>query len=246
MKVYAVINQKGGVGKTTTAAALAAGLKMAGKKIMALDLDRQRNFTRNALITGPSILEVLKGEINPVDALQPSQFGDMIPGSTYLNSYDGNAHIIKDVIDYISKHNINYDYCIIDTPPALGLLTVAALTAADGAIITASADLYAIEGVLDLAETISAVKKANNPALKVEGILLTNYIKRRLLSQTIAKTAESVAAQMDTKVFKTTIRQGVAVPEAQAMRKTLFEYAPRSGAALDYKAFIAELTGIEI
>lgn len=241
MKTVVVANQKGGVGKSTTAEALAAGLKLEGYKVLAVDMDAQCNLTRTACVEAEhTILDVLKGEAGISEAIQKAELADVLAGDMYINNLErtGKEYRLKEALEALAK---KYDYIIIDTPPALGFLTINALTAADSVVIPAEADIYALEGIVSLAGTISAVKKYTNPKVKIEGILLTKYSGRTLLTKDLTATAENIAAQLQTKVFNARIRQSVTIREAQAMRKSIFAYAPKSKVAADYKAFIDEL-----
>lgn len=246
MKVLAVINQKGGVGKSTTAAAIAAGLLLKGYKTLAIDLDAQGNLTYNyaADSNKATALGLLTGEVDADSAIQHTPSGDIIPASKALAGADafiadtGKEYRLKEAIEPIKPL---YDYIIVDTPPALGILTINALTAADGIIIPAQADIYSLQGIEQLNETIKPVKKYCNPQLKIEGILLTRYNARSILSREVAELAEQLAAKLKTKLFTTRIREAIAVKEAQISQQSLYSYAPKSNAAKDYLCFIDEL-----
>ena len=134
-----------------------------------------------------------------------------------------------------------YDYIFIDTPPALSILTVNAFTASDYIIIPMLADIFSLQGIAQLSETIERVKKYCNSNLKVEGILLTKFNKRIILSREIKGTAELVAQQLNTEIFDTTIRSSVAITEAQTSQQEIFSYAPNNTAVQDYKDFVKEL-----
>ena len=134
-----------------------------------------------------------------------------------------------------------YDYCIIDTPPALSILTINALTACTGAIIPAQADIYSLQGIGQLNNTIQTIKKYCNPALTIKGIILTRYNSRSVLSKEVTEMIEQTAAELNTKVFDTKIRECTAMKEAQAMKQDIFTYAPKSNASADYNAIIKEL-----
>jgi chromosome partitioning protein len=129
----------------------------------------------------------------------------------------------------------------VDTPPALGILTVNALTACDSVIIPAQADIYSLQGIEQLAETMKPVKKYCNPSLRIEGILLTRYSPRSVLSREVAELAEQLAAKLNTKLFKATIREAIAVKEAQISQQSLYSYAPKAKVTEDYTALIDEL-----
>lgn len=249
-KVYAIINQKGGVGKSTTAEALASGLSLKGFKTLAIDLDAQANmsYTAGAKTDRETALDVLTGEVDAADAIQHTKNGDIIAASKTLAGADafitdtGKEYRLREAIESIKEA---YDYMVIDTPPALGILTINALTACDSIIIPAQADIYSLQGIEQLAETIKPVKKYCNPALAVDGILLTRYNHRSILSREVAELAGKLAEKLGTKLFRATIREAIAVKEAQISQQSLYSYAPRSKAAEDYTRFIAELLGEE-
>lgn len=249
-RVYAVINQKGGVGKSTTAATLAAGLSLKGYKTLSIDLDAQGNltYTAGAKTNGATSLGVLTGEVKADDAIQHTPSGDIIAANKALAGADafiadtGKEYRLKEALESLQPA---YDYIIIDTPPALGILTINALTACNSVIIPAQADIYSLQGIEQLAETMKPVKKYCNQALQIEGILLTRYSPRSVLSREVAELAEQLAAKLGTKLFKTTIREAIAVKEAQISQQTLYSYAPKSKVTEDYTRFIQELIGEE-
>lgn len=245
-KKIAIINQKGGVGKSTTAEALAAGLSLKGFSVLAIDLDAQGNmtYTIGANPDGITSLEVLTQKATAQEAIQHTNNGDIIPASNSLAGADafiadtGKEYRLKEALEPIERE---YDYVVIDTPPALGILTVNALTACDSVIIPAQADIYSLQGIEQLSETMKPVKKYCNPALKVDGILLTRYSSRSVLSRDVADLANQLATKIGTKVFKTTIREAIAVKEAQISQQSLFKYAPKAKVTDDYAAFIDEI-----
>lgn len=249
-KVYAIINQKGGVGKSTTAEALAAGLSFKGYKTLSIDLDAQANmsYTAGAKTDGATALGVLTGEVDTAAAIQHTGSGDIIAASKALAGADafiadtGKEYKLREALEGVKAA---YDYIIIDTPPALGILTINALTACDSVIIPAQADIYSLQGVEQLAETMKPVKKYCNPALTVEGILLTRYSPRSVLSREVAELAGQLAGKLGTKLFKTTIREAIAVKEAQISQQSLYTYAPKANVIEDYNRFIDELIGEE-
>ena len=234
-KIIAVVNQKGGVGKSTTAQALTAGLLLKNFACLTIDLDAQGNltYTLGAKTNEATILEVLTGEVEAKDATQHLKNGDTIAANKALAGADafisetGKEYRLKEALQSLEEQ---YDYIIIDTPPTLGILTVNALTACNSIIIPAQ-----------LANTMRSVRKYCNPNLQIEGILLTRYNSRSVLSKEVAELANQLAKKLGTRLFKSTIREGVAVKEAQISQKSIFEYAPQAKVAQDYKAFIEEL-----
>ena len=246
MQVITVINQKGGVGKTTTAQNIGAGLMQKGYKVLFIDLDGQSNLTYcfnclNQLITS---LEVLTKQVPASKAIRHTKQGDIIPATINLVGADsliteiGKEYRLKEAITPLRK---KYDYIIIDTPPALSILTINALTASDKVIIPVQADTYSLQGLGGVADTIGTVKQYCNPNLTISGVLITRYNGRTVLTRDITEYLEQVAEGLNTKVFNTKIREGIAVKEAQTMQQDLFSYAPKSNAAADYSAFLEEL-----
>ena len=246
MKIITVTNQKGGAGKTTTAATLAAGLLLKGYKTLLIDLDPQGNlsYTAGANTDGATALGVLTGEVKLQDAIQHTASGDIIAASKALSGADafiadtGKEYRLKEALESLQGL---CDYVIVDTPPALGILTINALTACNSVIIPAQADIYSLQGIEQLAETMKPVKKYCNPALQIEGIVLTRYSPRSILSREVAELAEQLAAKLGTKLFKATIREAISVKEAQISQQTLYSYAPKAKVTEDYTALIEEL-----
>lgn len=246
MKTIAVINQKGGVGKSTTAENLAAGLALRGYRTLAIDLDAQANltYTMGVSTEGATILGVITGEVKIHDAIRHSQTCDVIPASKALAGADafitdtGKEYRLREALDEIRN---DYDFAVIDTPPALGILTVNALTACNSVVIPAQADIYSLHGIEQLTKTIAPVRKYCNRSLRIEGILLTRYSSRSVLSREIADLSNQLADKLGTKLFNVRIREAIAVKEAQINQKSLFEYSPKAGVTEDYSAFIDEL-----
>jgi chromosome partitioning protein len=247
-RIISIINQKGGVGKSTTAEALLAGLTLKGYKTLAVDLDAQGNLTyaTGANSQGATSLGVLTREVDAGDAIQHTPSGDIIPSNKALAGADafitdtGKEYRLREALESVASE---YDYIIIDTPPALSILTINALTASNSVIIPAQADIYSLQGIEQLAETIQPVKRYCNPTLSIEGILLTRYSKRSILGQEVAGLARQIAQRLNTKVFDTTIREAIAIKEAQISQQSLFSYAPKATVTDDYRAFIEEVIG---
>ena len=251
MKTMAVVNQKGGVGKSTTAAALSGGLRLCGRRVLAVDLDAQGNLShtlRARPCPGKSILEVLLGMVPAREAVQATDSGDLLPASKGLSGADaflsetGKEYRLREALEPLGEE---YDYCVIDSPPALGIATVNALTAADMAIVPAQADIYSLQGVEQLAATVETVRRYCNPGLKVDGILLTRYSPRSVLSREVRELMDRLAQRLGTRLYQASIREAIAVKEAQISRENLFTYAPGSNVAGDYRAFLEEALGIK-
>ncbi len=246
-KVISISNQKGGVGKTTTTGALAAGLKIKGYKVLCVDLDPQSNlsFSSGAETDDcPTIYEVLKGEAKTSFTIQKMPSFDIISSNILLSGIEleftqtGREYLLREVLSSVKD---KYDFIFIDTPPALSILTVNAFTASDYIIIPMLADIFSLQGIAQLSETIDRVRRYCNPNLKIEGILLTKFNKRTILSREIKGTAELIAEQLGTSIFNTTIRSSVAIMEAQTNQQEMFSYAPKNPAIQDYKDFVNEL-----
>lgn len=250
MKTIAIINQKGGVGKSTTALAIGAGLTLKGHSVLCVDLDAQGNlsYTMGANTQNYNAMGVLQRPETAKEEIQHTAQGDIIASSPALSGADaaitetGKEYRLKEALGGISGE---YDYCIIDTPPALGILTINALTACKKAIIPAQADIYSLQGISQLNNTIQTVKKYCNPDLSIMGIVLTRYNGRSIIRREVAEMLEQTAQNLNTKLFKAKIRECTALVEAQAIKQNIFSYAPKSNATADYKKLIAEILGEE-
>lgn len=251
-KIIAIANQRGGIGKTTTALALAAAFSRMGEKVLAIDMDPQCNFTDTlgADRTAPGVQQFLRGQIARQVIQEVSPTLHVIPASKTLGSAEldlvNNNH--KEYTLHFRLLPIlgKYDRVIIDTRPALGMLTINALVAADTAIIPAIAEKYSLEGVIDLGDTINVVRQQANPKLYIMGIVLTRYKGRTNLANDLAEILETAARQLNTKVFTTRIRESNPIAEAQAYGQDIFSYSRRSGGAQDYAALFHEITGKEL
>ena len=244
----AVINQKGGVGKSTTSNAIGAGLFQRGYKVLFIDLDAQGNLSYSMKCENKplSSLEVLTGTATAREATLTTPQGDIIPASPALASADtiitdtGREYRLKEALEPLKEV---YDYIIIDTPPALGTLTINALTACDSVIIPAQADIYSLQGIGQLNQTIQTVKRYCNSDLTIKGIVITRYSPRAVLTRDMTDLLEDTAKQLNTKVFASRIRECIALKEAQASQIDIFTYNPRSNAGIDYKALLEEMIG---
>ncbi len=246
-KTICITNQKGGVGKTTTTYALGLGLRKKGYKVLIVDLDPQGNLSFSVgaeTEESITIYEVLKGEYNAEEAIQHTPIIDIVPSNIVLSgvdlefTYTGREFLLREALSNVQ--NI-YDYIIVDTPPSLNILTVNAFALSNKIIIPMIADIFSLQGIAQLYETIDRVKRYCNPSINIEGILLTRYNKRVILSSEIKGTAEMIAKELNTTVFNTHIRSSISIQEAQTKQENLYEYAPRNSAVMDYMQFVEEL-----
>lgn len=247
MKILTIMNQKGGTAKSTSALSIGAGLTRKGYKVLLIDTDPQGNATTAAGIIpdekDPTVYEILKGTAKAADAIRTTAGGyDIMPtdirqsgADIELASAPGRDFILLEALNEIKDR---YDYAIIDSPPNLSVITLMGLTAADGIVITLKADYLALNGVAQLKDTIDLVRRRLNPRLEVTGVLLTFYDNRKNLDQAIAAQAEE---GFPGKVFKTRISQAVALAEAPATGRDIFQYKPGSKPAKQYEEVVDEI-----
>lgn len=252
MRVVAVANQKGGVGKTTTAQALTAGLAGKGYRVLAIDLDPQGNFSSACgaeCFNVPTAYELLKQTAEPGEAVQHIGSYDIIPANIMLAgaeqelSQTGKEHRLKEAIAALGG---GYDYVVIDTPPSLGVLTVNAFTAASDILIPTTAGIFATAGISQLSDTVKNVQRYCNPSVKIVGILFTRFNPRANISRQIKELTEQIGEYISAPIYKTFIRSAVVVEEAQANKTDIFSYAEKSTVSEDYTAFIDEFLKGEI
>jgi len=244
-RITTIANQKGGVGKTSTAHALATGLTKKGRRTLAIDIDPQSNlsYVMHADDQRAGIYEVLTGKESIFKTIQHTGQGDILPSTLLLTGADmeftdnGREYLLKNIIEPLKKI---YDYIIIDSPPTLGILTINALTASDDVIIPMGADIFSLQGLSQLYNTINKVKKYCNPNLNIAGILITRYNGRTILSKDLREVIESKAAQIDAPTYNTIIREGISVKESQTQQESIFKTNINSNPAQDYINFINE------
>lgn len=247
-KIITFANQKGGVGKTTSAHIVSIGIAKKGYKVLACDLDPQANLT-SVLGVDPdgdivSIYDLFEGDCDITDAIVSTDSGvDLLVGSLMLSGADrkysatGDEYKLKEALDGIKD---NYDYIIIDTPPALGVMSLNGLATTDYLTVVMTPDYFSGKGLKQFQQTVETTKKyLNNPDLKINGLLLTRC-DRTNLSSIINDDMEEVATSLDSKIYNAKIRQGVAIRESQYLESSLFDM--KDTAVLDdYNDFINEL-----
>ncbi len=248
-KILCVSNQKGGVGKTTTTNILAMGLRRLGRQVLCVDFDPQGDLSfslraDNRLEMQNSVYHALKGELLTVQTIQHTPLCDVIPSNMLLSGIEleftgkGREYLLKNCLRPVLHL---YDNILIDSPPALGILTVNAFTAADAVLMPVKPDIYSLQGLVQLAGTLDEVRKKSNPSLKAAGILLTHFAARETASKVIRETSQDIAEKLGIPLLETTIRRSNEVTNAQIHREDAFSYAPRNKAVGDYGALVEEL-----
>ena len=228
-KIVAVANQKGGVGKTTTCVNLCAALKEAGKKILLCDMDPQGNATSGFGVdknkNKVNIYNVLIEGVNAAEAIVKTPYSDLLPSNKILSgagvelvSLPDREYILKEVLSEIRD---DYDYILIDCPPSLEMLTLNSLCAADTVLIPVQCEYYALEGLSDLMSTIRTIKKALNPNLDIEGVLLTMYDSRTNFSSQVAS---EIKKYFNTKLYNVAIPRNIRLAEAPSHGTPVMKY----------------------
>ncbi len=247
--IIAVTNQKGGVGKTTTSAALLSSLHQRGARVLGIDLDPQGSlgFCLGLDIENcATVYDVMRGDKYIRDVVISTGCGDILPSNILLSGAElefsraGREFLLK---TQLAELEDDYDIIIIDTPPALNVLTVNAYVAADSLIIPMAPEILSLLGVAQIRETIDTVRRCYNSRLKVLGILLNKFNPRLNLNREVLELSEQIAQQLGSKVFESKIRASVAVAEAPAHGESVLTYAPRSKPSEDFQGLVDEILG---
>jgi chromosome partitioning protein len=247
-RVIAIANQKGGVGKTTTAINLSACLAEAGKRVLVIDIDPQGNTTSGLGVMKDDIektvYEVMLQEIGLPDAIIKNTFDnlDIVPSNVNLAGaeidlidFDNREYILKNEINKVKEQ---YDFIILDCPPSLSMLTVNAMTASDSVIVPIQCEYYALEGLTQLIHTINLVKKQLNPALELEGVVFTMYDSRTNLSLQVV---ENVKDNLNQTIYKTIIPRNIRLAEAPSHGLPINIYDSKSAGAESYRMLAQEV-----
>jgi chromosome partitioning protein len=242
-KVISISNHKGGVGKTTSAINLGAGLSRLGKRVLLIDLDPQANLSQSLGLVDQerTIYGALRGEykLQPIEVIAGL---DLIPSTLDLSGAEiemsgeaGREYILKELVDPIRG---SYDYVLIDSPPSLGLLTINAFTASDRVFIPLQAQYLALQGLTKLLEVIDKITKRLNKELRVGGVFITQYDGRKVLNRDVVAT---IGAHFQDQLFKTMVRDNIALAEAPSQGLDIFRYNPKSYGAEDYLSLSQEV-----
>ncbi|MCW8125386.1 ParA family protein [Microbulbifer halophilus] len=246
--IFAVANQKGGVGKTTTCVNLAASLVASKRRVLLIDLDPQGNATMGSGIDKSELqlssYDVLASELPPNKAIVPTSSGyDLMPANGDLSAaevelleMDGREARLRRALRYLDG---GHDYIVVDCPPSLNMLTVNALCAAHGVLIPMQCEYYALEGLSALVDTITQIQRAANPELRIEGILRTMYDPRNSLTNDVS---EQLSEYFGERLYRTCIPRNVRLAEAPSFGVPALEYDRHSKGAIAYLALAGEMT----
>jgi chromosome partitioning protein len=246
MRTIAFINQKGGVGKTTSTVNIGAGLAKLKKRVLLIDLDPQAHLTYSMGIQGHeaehTVYDLLRGDAKAEQVIMDKYGMKIIPATLDLSGAEmefsgiaGREFLLREALDGINE----FDYILLDCPPSLGLLTLNGLTTANEVFIPLQAEFLALQGLTKLLETVEVVKKRLNKKLDITGVIGTRFDQRKKLNKEVIS---KVQEHFGDKVFKTMIRENIALAEAPSFGQTIFEYQANSYGAEDYLALSKEIT----
>lgn len=248
--VITITNQKGGVGKTTTAAAILCALYQRGQRVLGVDLDPQGSLSFSLgldIENCATVYDLFKGRVTIDEAITPANGIDLLPANILLSVAElefnrtGREFMLRNELAHVLDR---YDYIIIDTPPALNVLTVNAYVASDNLVIPMVPEILSLLGVAQIKDTIDTVQQCYNPKLRVLGILLNKYSARLTLNREVSEMADQIAKQLETRVFKSTVRSSISVAEAPAHGESVLSYAPTSKPADDFQSLVTEITSL--
>ncbi|MCQ2417715.1 MAG: ParA family protein [Oscillospiraceae bacterium] len=244
------VNQKGGVGKTTSCLNIGAALAKQGKRVLLIDMDAQGSLTKSAGIgvlpqNQPTISEVLGGKATAEEAIlkeQGSAKFDVLPSDIRLSGAEveligaaGRDFILREALEPVADR---YDYALIDCSPSLNILTLMALTAATGLVIPVAAQYMPLDGIMQLLQTVDIVRKRMNPTLKISGVVVTLYDSRRSLDRSIY---EAIKQRFEKEIFEDIVRYNSKIAEAPTFGKDVITYAPSSNGSLAYQKIAEEI-----
>jgi len=248
LKILSIVNQKGGVGKTTTSINLAACLHKMKRKVLLIDLDPQSNATRGSGVDSAtlqsSVNDVLLGRSSIDEAIVSSIHDgyDLLPATPTLTesevslvSKNNREFILKNTLEDISS---NYDYILMDCPPSLNILTVNSLVSATGVLIPVQCEFYALQGLSELVNTINQIQSSSNESLKIEGILRTMFDSRNNLSNDVS---DQLTEYFPNELYKTKIPRNIRVAEAPSHGKSILQYDGLSKGSLSYYSLAGEI-----
>lgn len=243
-KIVTIVNQKGGVGKTTTCVSLTAALREMGQRVLLCDFDPQANATSGMGVDkslSQGVYDVLLNDVDPEKRVVSTRYGDVLPSSKGLAGAgielvgaENREHLLRRALEKLAPR---YDYIFVDCPPSLELLTLNGLCAADSALVPVQSEYFALEGLSDLMYTIRAVRRSLNPSLELEGVLLTMYDSRTNLA---VQVAEEVKRYFPGKVYSTVIPRNVRLSEAPSHGKPISAYDRSSRGCEAYTALAEE------
>lgn len=246
-RIIAIANQKGGVGKTTTCVNLAAGVAKKGKKVLLVDIDAQGNATTGLGVSKsagrPSVYKVLIGDIAAKDAVIPTNTENLFLLPSSIDLAGAEVELVNErkrerrLAFALETIRSDYDFIFIDCPPAIGILTINALTSADGVIIPIQSEYYALEGLSQLMNTIKLVKKSTNPKIVIDGVVITMYDGRALVSRQIR---DEIIKFFGDKVFNAVIPRNIRVSEAPSYGVPVLDHDKKCRGTLGYLALTEE------
>lgn len=239
-EIFAIITQKGGVGKTTTVNALAASFKKIGKKVLCVDMDPQGNLsfsmgaeTEESL----TVFDAICGTSRVGSCIQHTELTDILPSNILLTGAEleftgkNREYILKNVLGVVED---DYDIILIDSPPGLGFLTINALSACNYVIIPMLPDIFSLQGLVQVYETIEFIKQGSNPDLEIMGIIINKFNKFIKLHREALGTAQMVSENFNIPIFETHVHNAEKLSEAQSLQLDIFEYCPKCSGVKDY------------